>query len=87
MSNKPAIMLTTKDNPFNPFTHYEEWEAYDLSHGYCCNAYIARMASYSLDLTDAEIEEASEQAIMLIVAEDVTDIYEIVSESTEENTK
>lgn len=82
MRNNPTIMLTTIDNPFNPFTQYDEWEAFDLGHGYCCNAYVARMASYSLDLTESEMEEAAQQAIMQIVYEDVTGLYEIVSDNT-----
>ena len=27
-------MLTTIDNPFNPFTNFDDWYAFDTSKGY-----------------------------------------------------
>lgn len=28
------VMLTTEDNPFDPFTQYDEWYAFDYEKGY-----------------------------------------------------
>ena len=37
------ILLTTKDNPYNPFTQYDEWKYFDETQKhYYTEAYIAR---------------------------------------------
>ena len=36
------ILLTTKDNEFNPFTQYDDWKKFDQDHGYNCEAYVMR---------------------------------------------
>lgn len=33
-------MLTTVDNPWNPFTHFREWYVYDIMHGYHTLSYL-----------------------------------------------
>jgi len=35
-------MLTTVDNPYNPFTHWSEWYAWDNAHGYSTTQRFAR---------------------------------------------
>ena len=39
------ILLTTKDNPFNPFTEEDDWRAFDTdySHPYNTEAYYMRV--------------------------------------------
>lgn len=37
------IMLTTFNNPYDPFTNYEEWYRFDLNNGTDCCGYLARM--------------------------------------------
>lgn len=56
-------MLTTVDNPFNPFTQYDEWSAYDEQAGYHTNGLLARMIKTSSDLSEADESLAIEQAI------------------------
>ena len=34
--------VTTTDNPFDPFTQYDDWYRYDETHGYCTSGYVAR---------------------------------------------
>ena len=34
--------LTTIDNPWNPFTNWDEWLVYDIKMGYCTNERLAR---------------------------------------------
>ena len=36
-----AAYLTTKDNPFNPKTQYEEWSSFDHAQGYYTEQYLA----------------------------------------------
>lgn len=61
------FMLTTKDNPFNPFTDYDDWYAFDQQKGYHSTEYQARIAFTSPDLTDEENEMIIDQAIEEII--------------------
>ena len=36
------ILLTTKDNEFNPFTDYDNWKHFDQEYGYNCESKIGR---------------------------------------------
>ena len=62
------MLLTTSDNPFNPFTQPIEWEAYDSDHGYHCREYLARVAFVSPDLPDDEYTQAVNDAVLSIIA-------------------
>ena len=56
-------LITTTDNPFNPFTQYEQWAAYDeVECGYFSMPYLARIAATSPDLTEKEMEQVIEDA-------------------------
>ena len=68
-------MLTTTDNPYNPFTHFDEWLAFDTAKGYNTCAYLARITVSSPDLTDEEDAIAIEAAIDEIVKENILGIY------------
>jgi hypothetical protein len=60
-------MLTTIDNPWNPFTNYDEWYTFDHAMGYNSPGLLARVANVSLDLSDQDYHEGIEQAIDEIV--------------------
>ena len=34
MEKYREAMLTTIDNPYNPFTEFDKWYMYDVEHGY-----------------------------------------------------
>ena len=59
--------LSTVDNPFNPSTNYESWNAFDIENGYNSAQYLARIARTSNALTDKENEEEIERAIDEII--------------------
>lgn len=71
-------MLTTTDNPFNPFTQFDEWFAFDTQKGYNTCAYLGRIALTSPDLSDLDNEIAVEKAIDEIVSLNVIDKYKKV---------
>lgn len=73
-------MLTTTDNPYNPFTHFDEWMQFDESAGYFTLAYLARVAIMSTELSDADEDVAIENAIDEIVAENINGMYTKVEE-------
>lgn len=72
-------MLTTTDNPYDPFTQYDEWSAFDERQGYYTPQYLARITFSSNDLSDADQSSAIEQAIDVVVTENVSGIYRKVA--------
>lgn len=80
MADLVKHMLTTIDNPFNPFTNYDEWYAWDVEMGYYTSAYLARVAKTSDELSDVDQDLAIEDAIDEIVKENVLGVYTKVSE-------
>jgi hypothetical protein len=68
-------MLTTVDNPFNPFTHFDEWQACDEALGHYTSSFLARIVKTSDDLSEADQNLAIMQAIDEIVEENVLGLY------------
>lgn len=75
-----SYMLTTLDNPFNPFTNFDEWYEYDESAGYHTTSYLARIVQTSDELSDADQDVAIDNAILEIVTENILGIYIRVTE-------
>lgn len=73
-------MLTTIDNPFNPFTQFDEWFAFDESKGYHTCSYLARITKGSYELSEADDVLAQELAIDEIIKINVLGIYRKVKE-------
>jgi hypothetical protein len=74
-------MLTTVDNPYDPFTQFNEWNAFDTHAGYNTTSFLARIVKSSDDLSDADQELAIEQAIDEIVRENVSGVHKKVTSS------
>ena len=72
-------MLTTLDNPFNPFTQFDEWHAFDEAHGYGTVSFLARIVMTSDDLSEPDQSAAIEAAIDEIVKENVLGIYKKIT--------
>ena len=77
-------MLTTIDNPYDPFTQFDSWYLCDLElsnandvHVPCCS-YLARIAKTSDQLTDEENAIEVERAIDEIIQLDFMNIYKKV---------
>jgi hypothetical protein len=68
-------MLTTLDNPFNPFDSFEEWYSYDVSKGYNTCAYLARVTKSSDELSDDDQAIAIDQAMNEIVSLNLSGLY------------
>ena len=66
-SQERVVYLTTEDNPYNPYTHFGEWYAFDVSHGYNSCGYLARLARTSSAIPDQENAIEIESAIDRIV--------------------
>jgi hypothetical protein len=76
-------MLTTVDNPYSPFTHWDEWYAFDHQHGYNTSELLARVIVTSDELSDADQDLAAEQAIDDIVRDNPLGIYRKIAETGE----
>lgn len=75
-------MLTTIDNPWNPFTHYEEWFTWDYTAGYNSPALLARVVVTSDNLSDYDQELDIIRAIDEIVRENVSGMHRKVTPET-----
>ena len=69
------VMLTTVDNPFNPFTQFDEWFAFDSQKGYHTCNFLARIANLSDELSESLNEKLLEQAIDEICKQNVSGLY------------
>lgn len=69
------VALTTFDNPYNPITQFDEWNAFDVRKGYNTSSYLARIAFTSPDLPPADYEDAVEAAVDEALKYDVLGIY------------
>ena len=68
-------MLTTIDNPFNPYTQFDEWNAYDIQKGYNTLSYIDRVAYNSSDLPSEMQDRIYDEAIKEILDMNILGIY------------
>lgn len=72
-------MLTTVDNPYNPFTQFDEWYRFDTSAGYYTSALLARIVRSSDELSEPDDSAAIEAAIDEIVRENVSGMHKKVT--------
>lgn len=72
-------MLTTVDNPFNPFTQFDDWYAFDVGKGYHTCAYLARITKTSDELSEQDEDVAIESAIDEIVSLNILGIYKRIT--------
>ena len=72
-------MLSTKDNPFDPFTQFEAWNTWDTQAGYHTLSVLGRLVRTSDSLSEAQQSFAIEQAIDEVIQADVLDVFIKVS--------
>lgn len=84
MSNDDTtdVMLTTTDNPYNPFTQWNEWLAYDMAAGHYTLAYLGRIVRSSHDLSQADELKAIDDAIDEIIKLNINGLYSKVSNNS-----
>ena len=68
-------MLTTIDNPTNPFDNFEEWFAFDDAKGYNCCGNLAKYFVDSKLMSQREELEEHERAIQEVIDRDNLGIY------------
>lgn len=75
------VMLSTIDNPFNPFEDFNSWFLFDVEKGYNSCSYLARIAKTSNEFTEKEEDEEIERAIDEIIQYDFMNLYIKVKQS------
>lgn len=78
-SDTTEYMLTTVDNPFDPFTEFDEWFAWDRDAGYNSPSLLARIAKVSDELSEPDQDVAIRDAIDEIVEENVSGMFKKVA--------
>ena len=81
------FMLTTIDNPFNPFEDYKSWLSYDKGKGYDSAEKVARYVDFLMqkedisdELSDYEETKLIDRAIDVIIKRDFLHIYQKVEQ-------
>lgn len=69
------FMLTTFDNPFNPFVDFSSWYMFDCEKGHNTSSRLARIVNIDSEMTQKEIDEERERAMNLIVEYDLEDTF------------
>jgi hypothetical protein len=72
-------LLTTFDNPFDPFDEFKAWYSWDISAGYHTLSLLARIINTSYELSEADELLAHEQAVDEIVRENVSGMHRKVT--------
>ena len=79
------VMLTTIDNPFDPFDEFDKWFDFDIEKGYYTCSRLARLTNLSDDMSEAESNKETERAIDELIKYDVFDVYKKVIKETSED--
>ena len=69
------FMLTTFDNPFNPFVDFSSWYMFDCEKSYNTCSRLARIVNLDSEMTQKEIDEEKERAMRFIVKYDLEDKF------------
>ncbi len=77
-------MLTTFDNPYDPFEQFTSWNLFDIEKGYNTCSYLGRIVRLSDELSEQEESEEIERAIDEIIKYDYASIYKKVTRETED---
>ena len=88
MLKETDILLTTKDNPYNPFSQYDDWKYFDETmHHYNTEAYVARIVGLlDPDISEEELAHERMNAFKEIIKyndEIGADIYTLISREGE----
>ena len=77
-------MLTTSDNPYDPFEDFTSWFMFDVEKGYNTCSYLARIAEITDEMSEKETDEEIERAIDDIIKYNPLNIYKKVKITTKD---
>ena len=76
------VMLSTVDNPFNPFNDFDSWWLFDKEKGYDSCERLARLLNVTEDMSSIEQEKERIRAIDRLIELDFTDTFIRVTRNT-----
>ena len=85
LATEDEFMLTTIDNPFDPFEQFTNWFLFDVEKGYNTCSYLARIARISAEFSEQENNKEIERAIDEIIKYDFMGIYRKVKRNSKNN--
>ena len=85
LATEDEFMLTTIDNPFDPFEQFTNWFLFDVEKGYNTCSYLARIARISDEFSEQENNKEIERAIDEIIKYDFMGIYRKVKRNSNNN--
>ena len=68
-------LLTTTDNPYDPFEDFSKWDAFDREKGHNTCDLIGRLSQLSDDMTQREEEAEYDRVVDFIIYHDPHDKY------------
>ena len=72
-------MLTTIDNPFDPFEQFIPWLQFDSDKGYNSSGKLMRVANVTDDMSQEEYDAEIERAIDVIIENDFLNVFKKVT--------
>lgn len=73
--------LTTIDNPFDPFTQFDDWFLFDTEKGYNSCSRLDRITRVTDEMSEVEVNEEIERAIDEIIKYDFMNLYKKVAKT------
>lgn len=80
-------MLTTIDNPYDPFEQFTLWYLFDKEKGYNTCERLARLANITSDMSQKEIDEETNRAMDKLIEIDFLNIFKRVSRNNNNNSE
>ena len=77
-------MLTTIDNPYDPFEQFTLWYLFDKEKGYNTCERLARLANITSDMSQKEIDEETNRAMDKLIEIDILNIFKRISRKSNE---
>ena len=78
------VMLTTIDNPFDPFEQVTSWFMFDVEKGYNTCSKLMRIAQVNDDMSEVEKNNAIDSEIDTLIKYDFLDIFKKVERTVED---
>ena len=76
------FMLSTIDNPYDPFEEFTLWLLFDNEKGYHTCERLMRKVEIREDMTQQEIDEATDRAMDELIADDIMNVFVKVAPRT-----
>jgi hypothetical protein len=75
-------MLTTIDNPYDPFEQFTSWFAFDVEKGYNTCGRLAKLVQISDEMSQKERDDEIDRAMNQMIELDFLNLYILVTPET-----